>query len=83
MESALGKDVAVFVAFPGHAVLLPRACASPNSCVEHYAATQQLSSTNDPIETCAAVLIRTTFQRLITDDDMGTEWRYPLVLDKN
>ena len=31
-----------------------------------------------PIEPCVSILARTTDKQPITDDNMGTEWRYPL-----
>jgi spermidine synthase len=34
-----------------------------------------------PLESCANVIMRNTSHRPITDDNMGTEWRYPLGLD--
>ncbi|HEX4861264.1 MAG TPA: fused MFS/spermidine synthase [Rhizomicrobium sp.] len=48
-----------------------------------YATTPRQPAADQPIETCASVLGRTTAQRLITDDNMGTEWRYPLGLDRH
>jgi len=32
------------------------------------------------LEPCAAILARTTALASVTDDNMGTEWRYPLGL---
>jgi len=34
-----------------------------------------------PLESCASVARRNTGYTPITDDNMGTEWRYPLGLD--
>jgi spermidine synthase len=34
-----------------------------------------------PIEPCSSVLARTGGKQLVTDDNMGTEWRYPLGLE--
>ena len=36
------------------------------------------AASKDSIEPCTEVLSRTQGQMLITDDNMGTEWRYPL-----
>jgi spermidine synthase len=33
------------------------------------------------IEECPQVLVRTEGKTLVTDDNMGTEWRYPIGLD--
>jgi predicted membrane-bound spermidine synthase len=48
----------------------------------HYVAIQWPSPENQPVETCSSVLVRTAALRVITDDNMGTEWRYPLGLDQ-
>ena len=34
-----------------------------------------------PIETCPDILARTAGKEPVTDDNMGSEWRYPLGLD--
>jgi spermidine synthase len=34
-----------------------------------------------PVETCASLLGRTSGLAVVTDDNMGTEWRYPLGLN--
>jgi spermidine synthase len=36
---------------------------------------------NTPIEPCSSILARTAGRQPITDDNMGTEWRYPLGLE--
>jgi hypothetical protein len=33
------------------------------------------------IEPCPDVIARTQGERVLTDDNMGTEWRYPLRLE--
>jgi spermidine synthase len=34
-----------------------------------------------PIEPCSSILARTAGKQPITDDNMGSEWRYPLGLE--
>jgi hypothetical protein len=34
-----------------------------------------------PIEPCSSILAHTAGKQPITDDNMGTEWRYPLGLE--
>ena len=34
-----------------------------------------------PIEPCSSILARSAGSQLVTDDNMGTEWRYPLGLE--
>ena len=36
---------------------------------------------NTLIEPCFSILARTAGKQLVTDDNMGTEWRYPLGLE--
>lgn len=34
-----------------------------------------------PIEPCSDILARTAGEQPVTDDNMGSEWRYPLGLE--
>lgn len=50
----------------------------------HIAVAASARSTDPdlvPLEPCASVLYRTVGKKRVTDDNMGTEWRYPLGLD--
>ena len=42
-----------------------------------------IPSDREQTEPCASVLARTSGQMPITDDNMGTEWRHPLGLDRD
>jgi spermidine synthase len=48
----------------------------------NYVAVQRPSPQDQPIETCTNLLSRTAALNIITDDNMGTEWRYALGLDQ-
>ncbi|HKQ10428.1 MAG TPA: fused MFS/spermidine synthase [Rhizomicrobium sp.] len=43
-----------------------------------FARSVSRSPATEPLETCSSVLKRTSDANIITDDNMGTEWRYPL-----
>jgi len=36
---------------------------------------------SDFLESCTSILARTAGHQIITDDNMGTEWRFPLGLE--
>ena len=40
-------------------------------------------SENTLIEPCFSILAHTAGKQLVTDDNMGTEWRYPLGLESS
>ena len=46
-----------------------------------YANVTSPGADKRPMESCASILTRTVGMRTVTDDNMGTEWRYPLGLD--
>lgn len=46
-----------------------------------YARRPSANPAADPLEACGSVLARTAGRAVVTNDNMGTEWRYPLGMD--
>lgn len=52
-----------------------------NAKIAASASAPSVDSDFMPLELCTSVLRRTAGKKAVTDDNMGTEWRYPLGLD--
>jgi hypothetical protein len=46
-----------------------------------YAHRLSSDPARQPLEACSSVMRRNAGVKSVTDDNMGTEWRYPLGLD--
>ena len=64
------------LARPGDAAALAQVLAMPR-----WAERRAAQPAEEEMESCSSVLARTAGLMPITDDNMGTEWRYPLGMD--